>query len=99
VRNQCRPKFYTHDDGFYYYFLGFRCCAEPDGQPTDPRTPKQQAKAWDIERVERIAGVSVAEAKAAIEKKKQGKCTCSENDVKCKTLCGTLLGPQAKDYK
>ncbi len=28
VRNQCRPKIYTHDEGFYYYFLGFRCCAE-----------------------------------------------------------------------
>src|SRR5690606_13970407 len=39
VRNQCRPKIYTHDEGFYYYYLSFRCCAEPDGQETDPRTP------------------------------------------------------------
>ena len=36
VRNQCRPKIYTHDEGFYYYFLGFRCCAEPDGTTDRP---------------------------------------------------------------
>jgi len=99
VRNQCRPKIYTHDEGFYYYYLGFRCCAEPDGAPTDPRTPKQRKADWKMERVERIAGVTVAEAKAAIEKKKQGKCECKDKDIKCKTLCGTLLGPSAKDYK
>ncbi|HEX2877894.1 MAG TPA: SUMF1/EgtB/PvdO family nonheme iron enzyme, partial [Polyangiaceae bacterium] len=29
VRNQCRPKIYTHEEGFYYYYLSFRCCAEP----------------------------------------------------------------------
>ena len=98
VRNQCRPKIYTHDEGFYYYFLSFRCCAEPDGAPTDPRTLKQRKDNWKFDRVERIAGVTVAEAKDAIAKKKQGKCECKEHDVKCKTLCGTLLGPEAKDY-
>lgn len=41
VRNQCRPKIYTHNEGFAYYYLSFRCCAEPDGRPTDPRSPKQ----------------------------------------------------------
>jgi hypothetical protein len=41
VRNQCRPKIYTHDEGFAYYYLSTRCCAEPDGAPTDPRAPKQ----------------------------------------------------------
>jgi hypothetical protein len=41
VRNQCRPKIYTHNEGFAYYYLSFRCCAEPDGSPTDPRSPKQ----------------------------------------------------------
>lgn len=41
VRNQCRPKIYTHNEGFSYYYLSFRCCAEPDGKPTDPRAPKQ----------------------------------------------------------
>jgi formylglycine-generating enzyme len=41
VRNQCRPKIYTHNEGFAYYYLSFRCCAEADGQPTDPRSPKQ----------------------------------------------------------
>ena len=41
VRNQCRPKIYTHNEGFSYYYLSFRCCAEPDGKPTDPRAPRQ----------------------------------------------------------
>jgi len=41
VRNQCRPKIYTHNEGFAYYYLSFRCCAEADGKPTDPRSPKQ----------------------------------------------------------
>ena len=41
VRNQCRPKIYTHNEGFAYYYASFRCCAEPDGKPTDPRAPKQ----------------------------------------------------------
>jgi hypothetical protein len=41
VRNQCRPKIYTHNEGFAYYYLAFRCCAETDGAPTDPRAPKQ----------------------------------------------------------
>jgi hypothetical protein len=41
VRNQCRPKIYTHNEGFAYYYLSTRCCAEADGQPTDPRSPKQ----------------------------------------------------------
>jgi len=41
VRNQCRPKIYTHNEGFSYYYLSFRCCAEPDGAATDPRSPKQ----------------------------------------------------------
>ena len=48
VRNQCRPKIYTHDEGFAYYYLSTRCCAEPDGVPTDPRAPKQieRHQAW-----------------------------------------------------
>ena len=41
VRNQCRPKIYTHNEGFAYYYLSFRCCAEADGKPSDPRSPKQ----------------------------------------------------------
>ncbi|MGH7438022.1 MAG: SUMF1/EgtB/PvdO family nonheme iron enzyme, partial [Polyangiaceae bacterium] len=41
VRNQCRPKIYTHDEGFAYYYLSTRCCAEADGAVTDPRAPKQ----------------------------------------------------------
>jgi hypothetical protein len=97
VRNQCRPKVYTHDEGFYYYFLSFRCCAEADGKPTDPRTPKQIKEGWSIEKVERLAGWKLSDVKEKLELKKQGKCTCGPKDTNCKTLCGTLLGPNAKD--
>ena len=99
VRNQCRPKIYTHDEGFYYYFLGFRCCAEPDGAPTEPLTGKQRKEKWKLDRVERIAGFTVAEMKETLKKKKDGKCTCKGNDIRCKTMCGTLLAPSAKDFK
>jgi formylglycine-generating enzyme len=99
VRNQCRPKIYTHDEGFYYYFLGFRCCAEPDGKPTEPLTGKQRKEKWKMNRVESIAGFTVEEMKQTLQKKKDGKCTCGEKDIRCKTMCGTLLAPTAKDFK
>jgi hypothetical protein len=49
VRNQCRPKIYSHDESFAYYYLSWRCCKEPDGKPTDPRAPKQieRNETWD----------------------------------------------------
>lgn len=97
VRNQCRPKVYTHDEGFYYYFLSFRCCAEADGKKTDPRTPKQIHEGWKMDKVERLAGFSVEDMKKKLELKKQGKCSCSPKDINCKTMCGTLLGPRVKD--
>lgn len=97
VRNQCRPKVYTHDEGFYYYFLGFRCCSEPDGQPNETRTPKQVRERMKWEVVERLARFSIAEMQQKLELKKQGQCTCSERDILCKTMCGTLLGPNAVD--
>jgi formylglycine-generating enzyme len=99
VRNQCRPKIYTHDEGFYYYFLGFRCCAEPDGKPTEPLTAKQRKERWKLERVERTAGFTVEEMRQTLEKKKAGTCQCGEKDIRCKTMCGTLLAPSAKDAK
>ena len=34
-----------------------------------------------------------------LAQKKEGKCTCGEKDIRCKTMCGTLLGPEAKDYR
>ena len=55
VRNQCRPKIYTHDEGFQYYYLSFRCCAEPDGLPTDPRAPKQIRRGITWQRVKDMA--------------------------------------------
>ncbi len=97
VRNQCRPKIYTHDEGFYYYNLGFRCCAEPDGKTTDPRTPRQRSEDWKFSRVESLARFGVASMKEKLEQKKSGACTCKPTDVLCKTMCGTLLGPDAKD--
>ncbi len=107
VRNQCRPKIYTHDEGFFYYFLGFRCCAEPDGQPSDPRTPKQIKEGWKFDRVEGYARFTTAQMEKALELKAQGKCACEGNrlgDMKikspsytCDTMCGTLLGPGATD--
>jgi formylglycine-generating enzyme len=97
VRNQCRPKIYTHNEDFYYYFLSFRCCAEPDGKATEPRTPRQVKEGWKMERVEKSAQFTVAAMKEKLELKKAGKCACKETDVLCKTMCGTLLGPNAKD--
>ena len=97
VRNQCRPKIYTHDEAFYYYFLGFRCCAESDQKPTDPRTPFQIKKAWKLDRVERSAGFTLVEMKNKLELIEENQCTCAAKDILCKTMCGTLLGPEAKD--
>jgi hypothetical protein len=99
VRNQCRPKIYTHDEAFYYYFLGFRCCAEPDGKPTDPRTPYQIKKNWKLERVERSAGITLEDLKKRLDDKAKGRCTCKPGDILCNTVCGTLLGPGAKDAR
>ncbi|MDC3983320.1 SUMF1/EgtB/PvdO family nonheme iron enzyme [Polyangium jinanense] len=99
VRNQCRPKVYTHDEDFYYYFLSFRCCAEADGKPTDPRTPWQARDKWTIQKVEKRAGFTIAEMQKKLEAKKQGQCTCAAQDILCKTMCGTLLGPGAVDAK
>ena len=80
VRNQCRPKIYTHDEGFYYYYLSFRCCAEPDNAESDPRTPRQIARGWDFSRITRLANMSVEKARerqakqaASREEKKSGK--------------------------
>jgi sulfatase modifying factor 1 len=97
VRNQCRPKVYTHAEDFYYYFLSFRCCAEPDGKATDPRTQWQVRDGWTMQKVEQRAQFTVDAMKEKLRLKKEGKCTCSDKDVLCKTMCGTLLGPNAKD--
>jgi hypothetical protein len=109
VRNQCRPKVYTHEEGFYYYFLGFRCCSEPDGKPSDPRTPKQIKEGKKFSYVERLAGFDTEQMKQVLELKQKGQCNCGPKNALpgvelrrspsylCKTMCGTLLGPGAKD--
>ncbi|HEY3233906.1 MAG TPA: SUMF1/EgtB/PvdO family nonheme iron enzyme, partial [Polyangiaceae bacterium] len=100
VRNQCRPKIYTHNEGFYYYYLSFRCCAEADGKATEPRTPKQIRQNWKFERVEKSAGFTRAEIKEILQRKtRRTDCGCSVKDVRCKTMCGSLLGPNAVDTK
>ncbi len=58
TRNMCRPKIYTHDESFAYYYLSWRCCSEADGKPTDPRSPKQIARGWSFEKVKDIANHS-----------------------------------------
>lgn len=109
VRNQCRPKVYTHEEGFYYYFLGFRCCAEANGPTTEPRTPMQIADGTKWSSVESLAGFTTEQMKQVLELKKKGACECGPKNtlpgVKlkkspsylCDTMCGTLLGPGAKD--
>jgi hypothetical protein len=98
VRNQCRPKIYTHNEGFYSYYLGFRCCSDTAAKPTDPRTPKQIKRKWKFDRVEQLARFTVADVKKRLElKRTQSDCGCGAKDVRCKTICGTLLGPSAKD--
>jgi hypothetical protein len=97
VRNQCRPKVYTHEEGFYYYYLSFRCCSDPDGKPNEPRTSKQVKDGMKWETIERLAQFTVEQMKAKLELKRQGQCTCGASDILCKTMCGTLLGPSARD--
>lgn len=91
VRNQCRPKIYTHDEGFYHYYLGFRCCSDADGGPNEPLTAHQKKDGWDMKRVERTAGITVEEMRVLLEKKKSDP-TCGCNTTKCRTFCGTLHG-------
>jgi hypothetical protein len=80
VRNQCRPKIYTHDEGFYYYFLSFRCCAAPDGATNDPRTEKQKHDGWRFDRVERLARFTTEQMREKLEQKKKGECKCKPKD-------------------
>lgn len=96
VRNQCRPKIYTHDEGFYHYYLSFRCCSEAgDGAgeipKTEPLTPHQKKKGWSMARVESTAGITVSEMRDLLEKKKSDP-SCGCKTTKCRTFCGTLLG-------
>lgn len=97
VRNQCRPKIYTHGEETYGYFLSFRCCSEADGADNELRTKKQIRDGVTWERIEKIAGFTIEEMQAVLEKKKRGTCTCGERDILCKTMCGTTMGPGAVD--
>ena len=37
VRSQCRPETFSHEPEFYYYFVGFRCCRDPEGPTADEK--------------------------------------------------------------
>jgi sulfatase modifying factor 1 len=39
VRSQCRPMTFSHDAGFQYYFVSFRCCRDAAGQPSWTPSP------------------------------------------------------------
>ena len=69
----------------------------PTARPPIRARPKQREKKWDFSRVERIAGFTREEMKKKLELKKQGKCTCGARDIRCKTMCGTTVGPGAKE--
>ncbi len=97
VRNQCRPKVYTHGEETFGYFLSFRCCAEADGPTPEGRTQKQLRDGVSWARVEQIAGFTVAEMKEALDRKARGECTCPPGNIRCNTMCGTTLGPGAVD--
>ncbi|MCU0682755.1 MAG: SUMF1/EgtB/PvdO family nonheme iron enzyme [Polyangiaceae bacterium] len=43
VRNACRPMTTSHPPDFTYYFISFRCCADPAGRPA--YTPTRGKKA------------------------------------------------------
>jgi hypothetical protein len=47
--------------------------------------------------IESLARFTVDEMKEKLRQKKAGKCECKPSDVLCKTMCGTLLGPGARD--
>ena len=97
VRNQCRPKVYTHGEETFGYFLSFRCCSEADGKDNERLTKKQLRDRVTWARVEQIAKFDIAKMQTFLEKKKNGTCTCSARDIVCKTMCGTTLGPGAVD--
>jgi hypothetical protein len=52
VRSQCRPMTYSHDPGFAYYFVGFRCCADmpdaPRWKPSLQATPAPEVAPHDF---------------------------------------------------
>ena len=48
VRNACRPVTTSHEPEFRYYFVSFRCCADPSrpagASPTSPSPPAPSAR-------------------------------------------------------
>ena len=91
VRNQCRPKIYSHDEGFYHYYMGFRCCADAGEDEVDPLTPTQKKEGWTLSRIESIAGVTVEKMRELLIKKADDP-TCGCKTKRCRTWCGTLHG-------
>ena len=55
VRSQCRPETFSHEPEFYYYFVGFRCCRDPDGvAPVEKWTRTRRRGAGPVRRAARL---------------------------------------------
>jgi hypothetical protein len=52
----------------------------------------------EFSKIERLANFSVEQMKEKLELKAKGECKCDDDAILCKTMCGTLLGPEAKDH-
>ena len=65
----------------------------------DSERPCRSCIAAECERPEKTAGFTLEEMKQKLLLKQKNQCTCAAGDILCKTMCGTLLGPSAKDHK
>jgi hypothetical protein len=101
VQGRAQPvpaKIYTHDEGFYYYFLSFRCCAEPTANRPSRARPSK-SKRVEVRprgapgRFHARADERQAPAQSA------GQMRLQRQRHPLQTMCGTLLGPNAKDAR
>jgi formylglycine-generating enzyme required for sulfatase activity len=68
VRSQCRPATYSHEPGFAYYFVGFRCCSDAGGAPgwtpSPDATPAPHVEPHDFALEPRTDGERAGPSKA-----------------------------------
>jgi sulfatase modifying factor 1 len=71
VRNQCRPMTTSHEPGFAYYFVGFRCCRDAagheaskwDGSPLRAPAPLVAPRNFASERADPASATGPSKAK------------------------------------